>query len=116
MGADRKEARKQARKALGRILTNIVKRFVMHYWVSLAGVAVVAASGFHGVFRSALSVMAIGILVRWFLPVHLAVRAAQPAQMELSPAELADFMSKLGQPDAHQDAAPEGVAKTSPYL
>lgn len=111
---ERKAVRKLALKSMRRSLWGIAKGMLLHYGVTLAGVAVIAASGFHGVWRSALSATAIGLLARWFLPNQSRTLAAQQLypQMELTPEQLREFMGKLNStPNADETAA-----KISPYL
>lgn len=119
---DRKAMRKAARKLAGRSLWAIAKGLMLHYGVSLAGVAVIAASGFHGVWRAALSATALGLLARWFLP-NGARTLAQQAQrrqpqmevMELTPDQLSGFFKNLGeQADLSEYDTP--APKISPYL
>lgn len=123
LGADRKAVRKAARKLAGRSLWAIAKGLILHYSVSLAGVAVIAASGFHGVWRAALSATALGLLARWFLPNHaraLANQAKQPKPqdfevMELTPDQLSAFLKNLPkQADLSEYDTP--APKISPYL
>lgn len=122
--ANMKAQRKLARKAVGQSLWAIAKSLMLHYVISLAGVAVIAAAGFSSVPRAAVSATALGLLARWFLPNRARAQAdAQLRQpkpefevMELTPDQLQEFFGNLGNPDAHQGATPEGVAKPTPYL
>lgn len=117
---DRKAVRKLALKSMRRSLWAIAKGMLLHYGVSLAGVAVIAYSGFHTVPRAALSATALGLLARWFLPNQArtmadAKRQQQLQVMELTPDQLAGFFGNLReQADLSEYDTP--APKMTPYL
>lgn len=128
LGEHRKAARKAARKLALRSLWSIAKSLILHYVITLAGVAVIAASGFHGTFRAALSATALGLLARWFLPNKArtqadALRQPQPIPglefpagvVELTPEQLKDFLGNLPE-QADLSAYDTPAPKASPYL
>lgn len=117
LGADRKAIRKLALKSMRRSLWQITGGLLLHYSVTLAAVAVIAASGFHGVPRAALSVTVLGLLARWFLPNKARAMAdqqrqiGQPEFVELTPDQLREFMAGLG-----KATGSESTNRPSPYM
>ena len=120
LGADRKAIRKLALKSMRRSLWQIAQGLCLHYAVTLAAVAVIAASGFHGVPRAALSVTVLGLLARWFLPNQARTKAQQVQPkgiepmgvVELTPDQLSDFFNNLGKVTEGEHVP----GKPTPYL